>query len=65
MMLTETASKTEGSKSLVPCLASYDLVAESIGHPPGKAPNCKAETKRLGFKLREQLNNQPVSTLAT
>ena len=49
-MLTETGSRTEGSKSLVHCLASYDPVAESIGHPPGKAPNCKAETKGGRFE---------------
>ena len=50
VMLTETGSRTEGSKSLVHCLASYDPVAESIGHPPGKAPNCKAETKGGRFE---------------
>lgn len=47
-----TGSKTAGSKSLVPCLASYDPVAESIGHPPGKAPNHKAETKGGRFETQ-------------
>ena len=50
VMVTETGSKTEGSKSRVPCLASYDPVAESIGHSPCKAPNCEAETEGGRFE---------------
>lgn len=50
MMVTETGSKTEGSKSRVPCLASYDPVAESIGHSPCKAPNREAETEGGRFE---------------
>ena len=50
VMVTETGSKTEESKSPVPCLASYDPVAESVGHPPGKTPNREAETKGGRFE---------------